>query len=145
MDFWSNPLASVTLTTTPTTLTGADIEVTLPIGVDVVYVYRILKIGRIVNTSGSANGLDGASVPDTSQVIQVYNGDAYHDSINLSNNQLSIAGSSERGYIEIFGNINMAQYINVSGTYTTRWLLSKALQDNLVLYDMELGLSFYFR
>jgi hypothetical protein len=144
LEFWSDAVPLVTLDTTPTTIAGAPIVVDLPPNSVVLYAFRILRIGRLINTNAAPNGLDGATVPNTSQVIQTGNG-AYIDSIKMADDGLSIEGSSERGAIEIMGNINIVAEVSKSDTYLNRWLLAKAKQDNLLLRDLQLGLIVWTR
>lgn len=55
LEYWSDPVSTVTITTTPTTIAGAPINIILPSNCTPIFVFRTLRIGRLINTSGSDN------------------------------------------------------------------------------------------
>jgi hypothetical protein len=145
IEFWSDPLALVTVTFTPTTIAGSTISISLPENSKIIYARRILRVGRLENTSGTTNSLDGDTVDNTSQVIQITNGSGYVDAIKFVDEQLSVKGSGETSTILIYGSIDLSAQITAPTTsLTTRWLLAKAHTDSLLLHDLQLGIAIYF-
>ncbi|GAJ06167.1 unnamed protein product, partial [marine sediment metagenome] len=73
MDFWSEPVEEVALTTTAGDKTLPKVTVAdLPTGATIVRAIAMVKLRMADNTNAdNVNGLDGATVAGTSQVIQV--------------------------------------------------------------------------
>ena len=147
--YWSEPIEEISLTqaaaTLPVALAAWDVTVTnLPAGA-VVTIAKAVWMFRIAeNANALANGLDGATVAATSQVIQVET-DApgtWRDAINFPDDWCTLGATinlRENG-IPVIGTPNIAVEVTGNDTYHFRWLLSKAQQDNLIYNDNQFGL-----
>jgi len=148
MDFWSDPQEEVqvaaaagTLVITPT-VTVAD----LPAGATIVRAIAMFKFRMVENIYAGENNLDGATNPDTSQVIQVKEtaAGAYIDAINFVNNQFTLADTAREGGDVLIGSIDITGQVDGNDSYTFRWLLRKADQDFINFNDIQVGLRIWY-
>lgn len=147
--FWSDPQEEVqvgivagTKAITPT-VTIAD----LPDTATIVRAIAIFKFRMIENTNAdNANNLDGATVANTSQVIQVKETAAgtYTDAIKFVDTQFGIAKATREGGDVFIGNIDIAAEVDGNGSYTFQWLLAKAAQDFINFNDIQVGLKILY-
>ncbi|MBA7520293.1 hypothetical protein ES705_12386 [subsurface metagenome] len=151
MDFWSDPIEEISLTqaagTLPAVLAAWDVTIeNLPIGATIVRAVAMLKFRMVENNNAAVNSLDGATDPDTSQVIQVET-DApgtWRDAINFVDDQFSLAATTRESGDVCIGTINIAVEVTGNDTYHLQWLLSKANQDNLNFNDVQTGLRIWY-
>ena len=147
MDFWSDPQEEVQLAAiaaspvfTPT-VTVAD----LPGDAAIVRAAAMFKFRMVENTYAGVNSLDGATNPDTSQVIQIKEAaGAYIDAINFVNLQFSLAEATREGGDVLIGSENIVGEVDVNGVYTFRWLLGKAVADFINFNDVQVGLRIWY-
>ncbi|GAI40818.1 unnamed protein product, partial [marine sediment metagenome] len=145
MDFWSDPMEEIQLAAaagtkaiTPT-VTIAD----LPADATIVRAIAMLKFRMIENTNAvNANNLDGGTVANTSQVIQVKETAAgsYTDAIKFVDTQFGLAKATREGGDVLIGSIDITSEVDGNDSYTFQWLLAKAAQDNLNFNDCAVGL-----
>ena len=148
MDFWSDPQEEIavpgiaaTLVFTPT-VTVAD----LPATATIVRAIAMFKFRMVENTYEGVNALDGATVANTSQVIQVKEttAGAYIDAINFADNQFTLAASTREGGDVLIGSINIVAQVDGNGNYTFQWLLRKSDQDFINFNDCQVGLRIWY-
>lgn len=150
MDFWSAPQEEVSVPAVADTLPLPSVTVAdLPNGATIVRAIVIFKARVIENTNAAANNLDGATVANTSQVIQIKDSAAgdWNDAINFVDNQFGIAAGPLRevgdvliGSIDISG----AGKVDANDTYALRWLLAKADLASLNFNDCACGLRIWY-
>ena len=148
-DFWSQVQQEIQLTATPQTKTLPGVTLDgLPDGAIINKASAMLKFRILENTNAAENGLDGATMPDTSQVIQVADDTpgTYYDAINFVNSQLTIPATTRDGGDVLIGSINISGSgkVDKNDGYLFRWLLAKAKQNNLHLHDVQVGLRVWF-
>lgn len=148
MDFWSDPQEEVqvaqaagTLVITPT-VTVAD----LPGGATIVRAIAMFKFRMVENIYAGVNKLDGATDPDTSQVIQVKEtaAGAYIDAIKFVDDQFTLADTAREGGDVLIGSIDIAAQVDGNDSYTFQWLLRKADQDFINFNDVQVGLRIWY-
>lgn len=149
MDFWSDPqeevqvpAAAATLVFTPT-VTIAD----LPADATIVRAIAMFKFRMVENAHATlANNLDGGTVPNTSQVIQVKEtaAGAYIDAINFVANQFTLAAATREGGDVLIGSIDIKAQVDGNDSYTFQWLMRKAAQDFINLNDCQVGLRILY-
>ncbi len=148
MDFWSDPQEEVqvpataaTLVLTPT-VTVAD----LPADATIVRAIAMFKFRMVENTYVDVNALDGGTVGDTSQVIQVKEtaAGAYVDAINFGDNQFTLASETREGGDILVGSINIVAQVNGNGNYTFQWKMRKAAFDFINFNDCAVGLKIWY-
>ena len=147
MDFWSVPqeeiqigTAAASIVVTPT------VTVDLPVGATIQRVIAMVKFRMIENTYAGVNKLDGATVASTSQVIQVKETAAgsYVDAIKFVDDLFTLADSAREGGDVLIGSEDISGEVDEDDTYTFRWLLSKADQDNINFNDVQVGLRVWY-
>ncbi|GAI28182.1 unnamed protein product, partial [marine sediment metagenome] len=96
----------------------------------------------------TANKLDGATVANTSQVIQVADDTpgTYYDAINFVDDQFGIAAVTREGGDVIIGSINIAGAgkVDANDGYLFQWLLALADEDYLNFNDVQVGLRIWY-
>ncbi|GAI75861.1 unnamed protein product, partial [marine sediment metagenome] len=149
IDFWSDPqeevqvpAAAATLVFTPT------VSVTdLPATATIVRAIAMFKFRMVENAHATlANNLDGGTVPNTSQVIQVKETDAgaYIDAINFVANQFTLAAATREGGDVLIGPKDIKAQVDGNDSYTFQWLMRKAAQDFINLNDCQVGLRILY-
>jgi len=146
LDFWSDPLEEVQLdgavaaTIALGTVTVAD----LPAGATIVRAIAMFKFRALENTNAGVNKLDGATVVNTSQVIQVADDTpgTYYDAINFVDDQFGMAATTREGGDVLIGSIDIAGSgkVDANDGYLFRWLLALADEDFLQFNDVQVGL-----
>lgn len=148
LDFWSDPQEEIAVPAVAATLvfTPTVTVANIPAGATVVKVMAMFKFRMVENTFAGANALDGATVPNTSQVIQVDDSVAtgYVDGINFADNQFTFTAAGREGGDVFIGSINVAARVDGNDVYTFRWLLRKADQDFINFNDCQVGLRIWY-
>ena len=148
MDFWSDPQEEIavpavaaTLVFTPT-VTVAD----LPPGATIVRAIAMFKFRMVENTHDGANALDGATNPDTSQVIQVKEtaAGAYIDAINFVDNQFTLDNLTREGGDVLIGSIDIVGQVDGNDSYTFQWKMRKCDADFINFNDCQVGLRIWY-
>jgi len=150
MDFWSDPQeevavpgAAATLVITPT-VTIAD----LPATATIIRAIAMFKFRMVENTYDGANALDGATVADTSQVIQVKEttAGAYTDAINFADDQFTLDNLAREGGDVCIGSIDIsgAGFVDDNDSYTFQWKMRKCDQDFINFNDVQVGLRIWY-
>ena len=147
MDFWSAPQeksringAGVTVSLPTVTVEG------LPTGATVLRAIAMLKFRMVENTNAAANRLDGGTVPDTSQVIQVRDDSpgAWADAITFVDGQFGLEGEVREGGDVCIGSVNIAGVVVGNDGYEFQWLLGKAVSDFLDFSDVQVGIRVWY-
>lgn len=142
----SNVVERLEIVAVATTLTLQSIVVSdFPSGATIRHAFLSLVTRKIDNMDQvNDNSLDGATVPGTSQVIQIRpTGGSWTDAMNFADNQYEVPnavarpGYTQRSNIDLAG----AGKVNGNGTYELRWLLAKATYDSLELRDAYFALE----
>lgn len=142
----SKVVESIQIGDAPTTLALESITISdMPAGVTIRHVFLSLFTRKIDNADQvQINGLDGATVPGVSQVVQIRPTDgSWTDAMNFVDDQYEVPpGVARPGYkqqsdIDIAG----AGKVNGDGTYELRWLLAKVTYDSLELRDAYFALE----
>ena len=122
------------------------VVVDLPAGATVVRAIALFKARVIENTNGAANKLNGATVADTSQVIQVRDDTpgTYRDAITFVDDQFGIAASTREGGDVLIGNTDIATEVDGNDTYNFQWLQALADAAALNFNDCQTGLRIWF-
>ena len=149
IDFWSDPVEEVPVGDAGAGTTEALPSVTiadLPNGATIVRAIAMFKFRTIENTNAAANKLLGATVSETSQVIQVDDSGAtgYVDAIKFVDDQFSLAAETREGGDILVGSIDIAARADGNDTYSVRWLLARADLDYLNFNDVQCGLRIYY-
>jgi len=150
MDFWSDPQEEIavpavaaTLVFTPT-VTVAD----LPDDATIVRAIAMIKFRMVENTHDGANALDGATNPDTSQVIQVKEttAGAYTDAINFVDNQFTLDNLTRESGDVLIGSIDIsgAGFVDDNGNYTFQWKMRKCDADFINFNDVQVGIRIWY-
>jgi hypothetical protein len=150
VDYWSDPMLQIQLQAAATTLAAiATVTVdTLPTGCTVVMAKAMLIFADRYNAHATTvNKLNGATVANTSQVIQVADDTpgTYYDAINLKDDALNTPALSYGAGLPLIGSINLAGAgkVDANDVYIFRWLLSRADLDFLNLNDYQIGLRIW--
>jgi len=147
MDFWSEPQEEVQIDGAGVTLSLPAVTVdSLPSGVIVTRAVAMLKFRMVENTDTDPNNLDGDSMPDMSQVIQIGASGMWADAIYFKDGQFKLEGETREGGDVCIGSINIAglNKVNGNGIYEFRWLLAKAVSDFLNLNDVQVGIRLWY-
>lgn len=151
LDFWSHPAADrITVTSTAADIAFPSIAVdTLPSGLTLVRAVFILSIANLKDTSGADNYVNAAG----KSIRIMLTGGAWgtNDAIALTmdNQGLFTTGSGERGGPVLYGP-DIKATVNQNGTWlvrsdqTARGDALVALGDDLELFDVEVGLRFFY-
>lgn len=149
MDFWSAPQEEVAIpavgaaaTLTLPTVTIVD----LPAGATIVRAIAMLKCRMIENTNVAANKLSGATVADTSQVIQVRDDTpgTWRDAIKFADDQFGMAASTREGGDVLIGDTDIAVEVDANDGYNFQYLLAAADVAALNLNDVAVGLRIWY-
>lgn len=150
VEFWSDPIEEVQLGAAAATLAAmATVTVAdIPAGATIVRAVAMMRFRMVENTNGGANKLNGATVANTSQVIQVADDTpgTYYDAINFVDDQFGMAATTREIGETLIGSIDIAGLGKVDDNdgYIFRWLLSRADQDNLNFNDVQFGLRIWY-
>ena len=145
LDFKSAGKVQVQITAAGVTITLPTITVAgLPAGATVQRVEVWFKFRMIENTYAGVNKLNGATVANTSQVIQIQDdgGGSWIDAILFVDDFFTLADTVREGGDVIFGaaNVGGSGYVDGNDTYNLRFLLGKADQDFITFDDVQVGL-----
>jgi hypothetical protein len=150
LDFWSEPQEEVQLTATQGTKTLPSVTITgLPDGATIAKAVAMFKFRVVENTHATiANKLDGATVANTSQVIQVADDTpgTYCDAIDFVDDQFGLTAATREGGDVLMGSLNVsgAGKVDANDGYLFRWLLAKADQINLQFNDVQTGIRIWY-
>lgn len=151
MDFWSDPVEEVQLDgdVAATIALGTVTVHDLPAGATIVIAKAIFMFEMKENVHATiANKLDGATVADTSQVIQVADDTpgTYYDAINFVDDQFGMAAETREGGGVLIGSINIAGAgkVDANDGYLFRWLLALADEDYLKFNTCHVGLRIWY-
>jgi hypothetical protein len=150
IDFWSEPQEEVQVDGTGNTISLPVITMDgLPSGVVIERAIAMLKFRMVENTDTNPNNLDGDSMPDMSQVVQICESSSgiWTDAIYFVDGQFSLEGETREGGDVCIGSINVAgiNKVNGNGTYEFQWLLAKAVADFINLRDVQVGIRVWYR
>ena len=149
MDFWSETFdeAEVEIDAAGETKDLPPITVEkLPSGASVLRAVAMFKFRMIGNTNAGANRLNGGTVPETSQVIQIRDdtpGD-WGDAINFVDSQYAIEGETREGGDVCFGTIDVSNIVNGNGIYESQWLLARPLLNYMLFCDVQMGIRVWY-
>jgi len=118
----------------------------IPSGASVLRAVAMFKFRMLGNTNAGANRLNGGTVPETSQVIQVHDdtpGD-WGDAINFVNSQYGIEGETREGGDVCFGTIDISNIVNGNGVYEFQWLLARPLLNYMLFCDVQMGIRAWY-
>ena len=140
--FWSEVQATATIT-------GASTDVALPSVVlpnltigTIVDARCILKYRKIDNTYAGTNAVNG---PADIQVKENAAG-SFIDAIDITDNAMQCDASAESGGDVVMGDIDVkAQVAAMNKTYAFQFDDIAADQNNLVLYDVQMGIQIWFQ
>ena len=147
VDFWSEPLSEIQIDGTGVTLPLPVVTIDgLPSSVAIVRAVAMLKFRMVGNTDTNPNNLDGDSMPDLSQVIQVGASGMWADAIYFKDRQFGLESETREGGDVCIGSINIASSDKVSGSgvYEFQWLLAKAVSDFIILNDVQIGVRLWY-
>ena len=148
MDFWSDPQEEIpvpavaaTLVFTPTVTVGD-----LPATATIVRAIAMFKFRMVENTHEGANALDGATDPDTTQVIQVKEtaAGAYIDAINFVDNQFTFTEAAREGGDVLIGSLDIVGQVTGNDSHTFQWKMRKADQDFINFNDCQVGIRIWY-
>ncbi|MBA7672509.1 hypothetical protein ES703_80686 [subsurface metagenome] len=148
MDFWSNPQEEIQVPAVAATLVITPVVnvADLPGGATIVRAIGMFKFRMVENTYDGANALDGPTVADTSQVIQVKEttAGAYIDAINFADNQFTFTELGREGGDVFIGQVDIAAQVDANGSYTFQWLLRKSDGDFIIFNDIQMGIRIWY-
>lgn len=147
MDFWSDPQEEVVIPAAAGTLALPSVTIAdLPAGAVVVRAIAMIKFRMIDNINGAANKLDGATVADTSQVIQVRDDTpgTWRDAINFVDDQFGLAATTRESGDVLIGSPDIAVEVDGNDTYEFQYLLAKADLASINLNDVQTGLRVWY-
>ncbi|MBL7166967.1 MAG: hypothetical protein ISS55_10900 [Dehalococcoidales bacterium] len=147
MDFWSEPLeearinaAGITVSLPTVTIGG------LPGGAVILRAIAMFKFRMVENTNAAANKLNGGTVAETSQVIQVRDDTpgAWIDAINFIDDQVGLDGETREGGDVCIGSIDISSIVDGNDGYEFRWLLGRADLDFISFNDVQVGIRAWY-
>lgn len=146
-DFWSDPLEEVRINAAG--ITGSLPAVTidgLPGGAVVLRAVAMFKFRMVENTNAAANKLNGGTVANTSQVIQVRDDTpgAWNDAINFVDDQFGLAAEVREGGDVCIGSIDISDIVDGNDGYEFRWLLGKSDLDFVGFNDVQVGIRVWY-
>lgn len=146
MDFWSAPVEEISVDGDAGTLAAIATTVVSEVPGTFVRAIGMFKFRAVENTYAGVNKLDGATVAATSQVIQIDDAatTGYVDCITFVDDMFTLAASTREGGDVIIGSIDVAARVDGNDTYTWRWLLSKADQDDINFNDVQFGIRVWY-
>jgi hypothetical protein len=146
-DFWSDPLQSIEVEETSETegLPAVTID-GLPVGAAVLRAVAMFKFRMVRNEGADFNHLDGGTVPETSQVIQVRDDTPglWGDAINFEADQFFLAAEAREGGDVFIGSIDISSIVDGNDVYEFQWLLAKAVLDTMVFNDIQMGIRVWY-
>jgi hypothetical protein len=149
MDFWSETVdeADVEIDAAGETKDLPQVTVDkMPTGASVLRAMAMFKFRMIENTNTNPNRLNGGTVPETSQVIQVREdtpGD-WGDAINFVDSQYAVEGETREGGDVCFGTIDISDIVNGNGVYEFQWLLARPLLNYMLFCDVQMGIRIWY-
>ena len=148
MDFWSNPQEEIQVPAVAATLVITPVVnvADLPGGATIVRAIGMFKFRMVENTYDGANALDGASVADTTQVIQVKETTAggYIDAINFADDQFTFTALGREGGDVFIGQVDVSAQVDAIGSYTFQWKMRKADGDFILFNDIQMGIRIWY-
>lgn len=148
VDFWSEPLTEVQIDGAGVTISLPSITINnLPDNVAIERAVAMLKFRMVGNSDTNPNNLDGDSMPDMSQVVQIGSYGIWTDAIYFKDGQFGLEGETREGGDVFIGSINISgpSKVNGNGVYEFQWLLAKAVSDFLLLNDVQVGIRLWYR
>jgi flagellin-like hook-associated protein FlgL len=147
MDFWSAPQEEVQIGGAAGTVSLPAVTVEgLPTGATILRAIAMLKFRMVENTNAAANKLDGGTVADTSQVIQVRDDSpgAWADAVPFADGQFGLEGEIREGGDVCIGSIDISDTVTGDDIYEFQWLLGKAVSDFLRFNDVQVGIRAWY-
>lgn len=148
LDFWSESQEEVQVSQEAGTETLPSVTVEgLPTGATVVRAIALFAARVLENVHATeVNNLDGATVAEISQVIQVQDDSpgTWRDAIKFVDTQFGVAATLREGGPMLIGSVDIAVEVDEDDTYSFRWLLAKAAQDHLQFNDLQVGLRLWY-
>jgi len=147
MDFWSESQEEVQVSQAAGTKSLPSVIVAgLPAGSTVVRAVALFAARVVDNVNVAVNKLDGATVTDTSQVIQVQDDTpgTWLDAIIFVDDQFGLAEETREGGPLLIGSENIVAEVDGNDGYSFRWLLAKADEDHLQFNDVQVGLRLWY-
>ncbi len=151
LDFWSSPMANITITSTPTDLTFPSVVVSgLPSGLEIKKVALILTVRALYDSSGADNYI---SLAGKTLRIKASTGAWGLDDIvgiTFALNSLYTIGTYKESGPVIVGSADIKSVVVGDGTYevmsnqTSRSDALVSLGDSLELYDVQTGLRIFY-
>src|SRR3989304_8127786 len=118
----------------------------LPSGASVLRAVAMFKFRMIGNTNAGANRLNGGTVPETSQVIQIRDdtpGD-WGDAINFVDSQYGIDGETREGGDVCIGSIDVSNIVDGNGGYGFQLVMARPLLNYMLFCDVQMGIRVWY-
>jgi len=147
MDFWSEPLEEARINTAGITVSLPTVTIGgLPGGAVILRAIAIFKFRMVENTNAAANKLNGGTVAETSQVIQVRDDTpgAWGDAINFADDQIGLDGETREGGDVCIGSIDISSIVDGNDIYEFQWLLGRADLDFISFNDVQVGIRAWY-
>lgn len=146
MDFWSDLVATVTVTATAADISLPNVTVEdIPAGATVLRAEVMMKFRTIKDTSTADNKLDdggGATTPAIQ--VRADTPGTYIDGIKVVDSTLAVVASTIEGGDFWIGNIDVSSEVDGNDTYNLQWDDAEADGNNLILNDVMVGLRVYW-
>ena len=146
-DFWSEPVEEIQINVAGVTVTlpGVIIDA-VPAGATILRAIAMFKFRMVENTNAAANKLNGATVPESSQVIQVRDDTpgAWIDAIDFTDDQFSLDGQTREGGDVCIGSKDVSGIVDGNGAYEFHWLLARADLDFINFNDVQMGIRVWY-
>ena len=146
-DFWSEPLeeARINAAGVSVTLPGVAID-GIPAGATILRAIAMFKFRMAENSNAAANKLNGGTVADTSQVIQVRKDTpgAWIDAVNFVDDEFGLAAETREGGDVCIGSIDISGIVDGNDGYEFQWLLGRADLDFISFNDVQVGIRVWY-
>jgi hypothetical protein len=149
IDFWSDPVASVTITGSSTDVDLPNVVIpTLPSGITIWKVVFLFIATGLQDTSGSDNAVNGASSVRLKKSTGSWGVDD-EEAVPIPDNywQIESDNGAERGgdgIVAPIGGNDLSGVVDGDGTYNSRLENIQADGANLVLLNVKVGLRIYY-
>jgi len=143
MEFWSDVVAKVTLTTSSSNVALPNLTISdIPAGITITRVVGMVKMRALNNTSASVNAINEA----IGAAIKVEKmGGSWTSLISIGDNTLSVSTSTKEGGLLIEGNADASGEVDGNDDYEFRFDGNCRVDgNNLELIDAAVGLKVYF-
>ncbi|MDD5082512.1 MAG: hypothetical protein PHU08_03965, partial [Dehalococcoidales bacterium] len=147
MDFWSGTLEEAQVNAAGVTVALPGVTVNgIPTGATVLRAVAMFKFRMVENTNAAANKLNGGTVADTSQVIQVRDDapGAWMDAVSFVDDQFGLDAETREGGDVCIGSVDISSIVDGNDGYEFRWLLGRADLDFINFNDVQVGIRVWY-